>query len=361
MTATRRLLRLPLALALTAGLILAQAGAAHATSAGRDGRIAFWDFNTGQIYAVNPDGTALTQLTHVAKGHTAADPAWSPDGTHIAFDSDMSGAVRLWIMDANGGHAHMVAGDGPSAKDRLPTYTPDGRRLVFSRCVGEACAIYSIRVDGTHLRVLTRLHASVNDLRASVSPDGRQIAFNRFFAHGIIGQVYVMNADGSGAHAVTPPALESFAPNWSPTGRLITFTSGSDHPPSNIYVMHPDGTGIRQLTHSPFPHNSFQSAYAPQADRIAFASDRRYPDFCCYDLFVMRSNGTRQTLVHTGLTGVLNPAWGTAHLLPTTASVTPAIPNPAPSTGFRRTDSTWCRALPEVLQTQEKCAYTPLT
>ena len=127
MTAKRRLLRLPLALVLTAGLVMAQAGAAHAASAGRDGRIAFWDFMTGQIYAVNPDGTGLAQLTHVAQGHMAAGPAWSPDGRHIAFYSDMSGAFRLWIMDANGSHAHMVAGDRPNAADILPAYTPDGR------------------------------------------------------------------------------------------------------------------------------------------------------------------------------------------------------------------------------------------
>jgi Tol biopolymer transport system component len=357
MTATRRLLRLPLALAMTAGLILAQAGAAHATFAGRDGRIAFWDFMTGQIYAVNPDGTGLAQLTHVAPGRTAADPAWSPDGRQIAFDSNMSGPVRLWIMDANGHNLRMVAGDRPNVVDVLPSFTPDGRQLVFSRCImGDHCAIYSIRVDGTHRRALTRLRAHA-DIRASVSPDGRQIAFTRFGFRGIISQVYVMRADGSGAHAVTPPALEGVGPDWSPTGKLITFTSNCCRPGSNVYVMHPDGTGIRRLTHTPFPHNSFQSAYAPQADRFAFASDRRYPDFCCNDLFVMRSNGTQETIVHTGLTGVLSPSWGTAPLAKA-ASGAPAIPNPpSSSTGFRRADGTWCRALPEVLRTREKCAY----
>ena len=354
MTAARRLLRPLLALAMTAGLILAQAGAARATSAGRDGRIAFWDFMTGQIYAINPDGTGLAQLTHVAKGQTAADPAWSPDGRQIAFDSDISGAVRLWIMDANGRHAHMVAEDRPGAADILPSYTPDGRRLVFSRCfMGDHCAIYSIRVDGTDRRTLTRLRA-VTDIGASVSPDGRQIAFGRGQAHGIIGQVYVMNADGSGAHAVTPPALEGISPGWSPTGKLITFTSNCCRPGSNIYVMHPDGTGIRRLTHTPFPHDSFQSAYAPAADRIAFATDRRHADFCCNDLFVMRSNGTRETLVHTGLTGVLNPTWGTAPLaIP--ASGAPAIPSALSSGVLRRADGRWCQALPEVLRIQEKC------
>jgi Tol biopolymer transport system component len=354
MTATRRLLRLPLALALTAGLVLAQAGSAHAASATRDGRIAFWDFMTGQIYAVNPDGTGLAQLTHVANGHTAADPAWSPDGRHIAFDSDISGQVRLWIMDANGRHARMVAGDRPGAADVVPSYTPDGRRLVFSRCLmGDHCAIYSIRADGTHRRALTKLRA-ITDIGASVSPDGTRIAFVRFGAHGIIGQIYVMNANGSGAHAVTPPALEGSAPHWSPTGKLITFTSNCCRPGSNIYVMHPGGTGIRELTHTPFPHNSFQSAYAPRADRIVFASDRRHPDFCCNDLFVMRSNGTRETLVHTGLTGVLSPSWGTAPLAKP-ASGAPAILS-APGSGvLHRADGIWCRALPAVQRTLEKC------
>jgi Tol biopolymer transport system component len=355
MTATRRLLRLPLALALMAWLILAPAGAAHATFAGRDGRIAFWDFMTGQIYAVNPDGTGLAQLTHVAPHLTAADPAWSPDGKHIAFDSNMSGPVRLWIMDANGSHAHMVAGDRSNAADLHPFWTPDGRQLVFSRCImGDHCAIYSIRVDGTHLRALTRLHA-IADIQPSVSPDGRQIAFTRFNANGIISQVYVMNADGSGAHAVTPPALEGVGPGWSPTGKLITFTSNCCRPGSNVYVMHPNGTGTRRLTHTPFPHNSFLSAYAPQADRIAFVSDRRYANFCCQDLFVMRSNGTQETLVHTGLTGVLSPSWGTSPPLAKAASGALAIPNRASSTGFRRADGRWCRSLPAVLRTLEKC------
>jgi Tol biopolymer transport system component len=354
MTATRRLLRLPLAIAMTAGLVLAQAGAAHATFSGRDGRIAFWDFMTGQIYAVNPGGTGLAQLTHVAQGRTAADPAWSPDGRHIAFDSDMSGAVRQWVMDANGSHAHIVAGDRPHVADILPSYTPDGRRLVFSRCImGDHCAIYSIRVDGTHRRALTRLRAHA-DIQASVSPNGRQIAFARFGARGIISQVYVMNGDGSGEHAVTPPALEGSDPHWSPTGNLITFTSNCCRPGSNVYVMHPDGAGISRLTQTPFPHNSFQSAYAPAADRIVFASDRRYADFCCNDLFVMRSNGTRERLVHTGLTGVLAPSWGTAPLAKPTSRA-PAIPR-APSSGVaRQADGIWCRALPEVLRTQEKC------
>ena len=68
----------------------------------------------------------------------------------------------------------------------------------------------------------------------------------------------------------------------------------------------------------------------------------------------MRANGTQETLVHTGLTGVLNPTWGTAPLAPS-AAVAPAIRRPASSAGFQRAVGTWCRALPAVLRSMEKC------
>ena len=354
MRTTRKGIGLAIAGAAMLALSLVQAGSANATTPGRDGRIAFWDYMSGQIYAVNPDGTALVQLTHVAPGQTAADPSWSPDGRRVAFDSDVSGHVRLWIMAASGEHAHRVARDRRNAADFLPTYTPDGRRLVFSRCVGEACAIYSIRVDGTQRRAITNLHASVDDIHPSVSPDGRWIAFARSDFRGIISQVWVMRADGTDAHAVTPPSLEAFAPTWSPDGRLIAFSSNCCRLNSRVYVMRPNGTGIRALTATPFPNNDIQPAYAPQGDQIAFGSDRRYPDLCCVDLFRMRSNGTRQRLIHTGIKGVLNPSWGTAPLLSGTSSGASSASRATAATALRR-GGVWCQALPEALRVEERC------
>src|SRR5205823_3533695 len=138
-----------------AGMTLLAGGTARATFPGPDGRIAFWDFMTRQIYAVNPDGTGLVQLTNVAEGQTAADPAWSPDSHHIAFDSDMSGSPRLWIMDADGGNAHQVGSDRPRYADFSPKFTPDGERLVYTRCQPDGgCAIFSVRIDGTDRRAI---------------------------------------------------------------------------------------------------------------------------------------------------------------------------------------------------------------
>jgi len=62
--------------------------AAPAAAAGppATGRIAFSDFMTNQIYAVNPDGTALAQLTHEPNGIAARWPSWSPNGSRVLFD-----------------------------------------------------------------------------------------------------------------------------------------------------------------------------------------------------------------------------------------------------------------------------------
>src|SRR5262245_61336782 len=67
-----------------AGLTMA-ASPAVAGGPSATGRIAFWDFVTNQIYAVNPDGTGLAQLTHEPQGISAQAPDWSSDGSRILF------------------------------------------------------------------------------------------------------------------------------------------------------------------------------------------------------------------------------------------------------------------------------------
>jgi Tol biopolymer transport system component len=354
-SATRRTQRHvgpPLAVAVAADHTLVQSGAAGATSPRPDGRIAFFDITTGQIYAINPDGTSLVQLTHLPAGTGVLGFAWSPNGKHIVFASTLSGKWRLWIMGADGGNLRLVLDDRPGVADQFPTYTPNGRKIVFTRIVTEPSALYSVRVDGTNLRALTHIHwapTAVFDILPSVSPNGRRIAFERGNENGIISQIYVMRADGSGAHAVTPPALEGWSPAWSPDGRRLTFTSNCCFPPfgDNIYVMNANGTGIRRLTDTPFPHSDYGSAYSPQGDQIAFSSDRRYDGlyFCCSDLFVMRANGTRETLLRTGLTGVEGLDWGTAPPIPAGSSPAPSIPSASPAQ-IRARVAAWCKALP---------------
>jgi Tol biopolymer transport system component len=308
-------------LMMLAGLVLA--GPAHATFPGRNGRIAFADANTGQLYTINPDGTGLRQVTHVAPSAIASRPDWSPDGRRIAFASivfsgDQAVDGRLYVIDRDGSHQHPVFADTPGYRDFLPKYAPDGDRLVFMRCQPDqgSCAIDSVRTDGTRLRGLTPFTQGaqlVVDYGPAVSPDGRRVAFNRFSAGGTQSQVYVMRADGSGAHPITPLSLGAFIPDWTPDGRHLLVTSNCCQGSSAIYQVKPDGSDLQRLTNPPSSHNDFDPSAAPQGNQIAFSSDRAYPDLCCVDLFIMRADGSGLHKVPTGgLSAAFDPDWGPA-------------------------------------------------
>jgi Tol biopolymer transport system component len=298
----RRALAAARALAVAASLAAASltitAAPAGAAGPPATGRIAFADFVTNQIYTVNPDGTALAQLTHEPNGIAAGWPSWSPSGSRILFDRlNLSNAMgRIWIMNADGTGQRRLVSDVPGHSDVQPAYSPDGRRIVFTRCLPnfEHCAIWIMRSDGTHRHLVIPFIAAPNE-------------------------------------------TNNFDPKVSPDGSHIAFASNSSRPQSSIYVMRADGSGVTRLATTKWPTNNFGPSYAPGGRQIAFSSDRRHPDLCCEDLFVMRANGSRQHLVTTGLQGVIDVAWGTAPPVPAGSPGTLAHPPAgAPATGASR-------------------------
>src|SRR5262245_30225428 len=299
--ARRRLRSLVLSLLALGTVGAMAASSALATYPGPNGRIAFPNYVTGQIYTVNPDGSARLRLTSTLPNGGSDTPSWSADGKRLLFtvfrndpDDDHS---RIWVMHADGTHKHKVASDAAGFRDYRPQYTPNAKRIVFSRCLPNdgVCAIWDMRADGTHKRPLTPyVHGQSNervDFSSSVSPDGDRIAFTRFFSGGLMARVFVMGSDGSNPHAITPPRLEGGQPDWAPDGKRIAFNSNTPRTGSSVFTMKPNGSDLRRITPDRFPHNDALPSYSPQGDRIAFASDRNYSDACCNDLFEIGSAG----------------------------------------------------------------------
>jgi Tol biopolymer transport system component len=292
---------------------------AGATFPGANGKIAFsTDQNGGgsgpsDIYTVNPDGSSETQLTHGEFGF-ASDPNWSPDGSKIAFNGDISGIPQLYVMnsDGSGGDPSHPLFDDPSNADFSPHYSPDGSKIAFQSCGATGCTIDVIASDGSgSATVLTSPVWTAKN--PNWSPDGSKIAFESN-QDGLLAAVWVMDANGSSQQRLTAPALEAGYPDWSPDGNHIIFQDLCCRFGTNIWVMNADGSGQKQITHLPTKHQDGFAHYSPDGTKIVLGADLAYkptgPCSGCSDLYTMDTNGTHMTKIVSDQPGVFFADWG---------------------------------------------------
>jgi TolB protein len=263
---------------------------AHATFPGKNGRIAF--VQDGEIFTMNPDGTSVTQITHLGPDNSALWESWSPDGKLIVFSEfpppDFNG--QLWIMNTDGSNQRLLLAESGITEVRA-SFSPDGKSIVFSRGRNFnpdngnpfVVEMYRIGLDGTGLTSLTRHSAlGVHDYGPKYSPDGSTIVFQGDDRGGIMGAAWLSNADGSNVRQLTPSAISARRPDWSPDGKKIAFQTHCCNPQNpTIAVINADGTGHREITHNgddfgAAPHD-FNPSWSPEGDAIVF--ERQTPDF----------------------------------------------------------------------------------
>ncbi len=146
-------------------------------------------------------------------------PAWSPDGTRLAFTSTRDENQEVYVLQVEDGAEHRVTSD--PAIDAHPAWSPDGTRLAFATARWGDLEIALINPDGTNLLRLTE-SPGLDDYPAW-SPDGRRLAFvsNRDGNF----EIYLCDADGSNLVNLSQhEAIDSF-PAWSPDGRRLAFVS----------------------------------------------------------------------------------------------------------------------------------------
>jgi Tol biopolymer transport system component len=215
--------------------------------------------NVEDVFVMNADGSERRNLTR-HKSYTDEHSTWSPDGRRIAFASgrdwpDRDGA-SIYVMNADGsGVRRLTRGEA----DYEPAWSPDGTRIAFSRW-GD---IYVLDVQGGRLRRLTRTFG-VKDTPAW-SPDSSVIAFRwnavsdeEYGYEWDESEIYVMNPEGGGLRRLIPrrrggPDGQTHAA-WSPDGRSIAFRAHRINrteigdPCESIYVVDVDGSKLRKLT-----------------------------------------------------------------------------------------------------------------
>lgn len=242
---------------------------AEAAFPGHNGRIVYWNTvpdwdGTNQVLTIGRDGMGRKRLTFRGQNDS---PRWGPLGHRIVYVHRTARTARIWVMRAHGGHQHRLTALR-HRDDFAPAWAPGGGRIVFVRFAGRGrdqdLMVYSFRT-----RHSTPLHV------------------------------------GDGFRLIPE------APAWSPDGRLIAFSAlnkeadGSDEPQSELFTVHPDGTHLTQVTHTPHWFEDTPD-WSPDGRRLVYLRSGG-PGFC-EAINTINADGTRRVRLHAGCYAT-GPVW----------------------------------------------------
>ena len=223
---------------------------AHATFPGQNGKLAFE--SDGTIYSVNRDGSALTPLGF------GFDPAWSPDGTRIAFavSGTSSEPYRIYVMDSDGSDRQLIAEHStPGFRLYQPGWSPDGTQIAFTQNEPNSEGFFNrIRIfnsDGSPRPPFNPATCGGIAAAPDWSPNGERIAFwnDAEFVPACApgGAIYSARTDASGLLTLSSggsAADRNMDPSWSPNGQKVLFRRAN----VGLFTVNPNGTGQTPLS-----------------------------------------------------------------------------------------------------------------
>lgn len=243
-----------------------------------------------ELCRMNADGSGQTQVTDGTDGIGDFSSDLSTNGKRIVFSRALQFATdflsSLYVMNVDGSGVNRLTFD--EAFDFEPNWSPNGKQIVFTRVTpnffGDA-DLAIINADGTELHdLVSRFEYDVNPVW---SPDGKKIAFaSNFGSQNGFFDLRIISPDGTGERNLTnTPDLDEGHPSWSPTGRQLAYEANGD-----IYVSNADGSGAQQLTTD--PAFEFGPAWSRNGKQIYYAKDVGQGVF---DIFVMNADASGQT------------------------------------------------------------------
>lgn len=198
--------------------------------------------STPLIAAPEVTSTPQAEITETIVTEESAPPTPTPEPVPctLAFDTDRDGNWEIYSMAGDG--SNLVNLSNNAADDFDPAWSPDGSQIAFvSNRENEVPGqfIYVMNADGSNVNQLTLEDGS--DL-PDWSHDGSTLTYTSN------GDIYIIKTDGSGKsiNLTNTPENEHHS-SWSPDGSMLLFTS-SDDKNQNIYVMNPDGSNVTQIT-----------------------------------------------------------------------------------------------------------------
>ena len=319
---------------------------------GPNGRLAFMRFDAdgnGQVWVANQDMSRQVQLT--AGRNDGGFPAWSPDGTRIAFQSsrtdpdlgDLLQIQDIFTMRPDGTDVRKVTDSVGDAEK--PSWSPDGRWLVYAADRADypsGQGIWMTRSDGsgTPRHVTTLPAGSSWQEVARFSPDGSHLVFTEYRGGHILrnhrdgslvgeqSALFTVRIDGGDLRQITPWGIHGQDGDWSPDGTRIVLAGQPTHLGNigDVLMVNADGSHLVDLTqdhgltgignaNSVWYEESFNPAWSPDGSTIVFVHASYAAELGFrMGLQVMNPDGANRAWLSDGEEH--RPNWGTAPRVP---------------------------------------------
>ena len=235
---------------------------------------------------------ALLALNAVPADASSSQP---PLRGKVVYASDGS----LFVSSADGNNGWRLT---DSAGDAEPAWSPDGTKVAFVRMTEHGTDLYVVGSNGNG----EALVAEDVDLAFSWSPDGRFLAFssatNNLGLSGRRSHIHVVDVVSGVDEQVTTGRRTDTQPQWSPDGHSIVF-AGSPEPPfpsarrvaADLFSVELPSEAVTRMTRA--KGSEFDAAFSPDGRTIAFASTRDNPEEDVPEIYTMREDGTNETRV----------------------------------------------------------------
>ena len=217
----------------------------------------------GDIFTAPIERGPTRNLTHSSGAHDKW-PSWSPDGSQIAFISDMSGEEELYVVSQDGSKPPQQITTGGTAMRYQPEWSADGKRLAFSDKEGK---LYVVTLaDKKMTEIVDAPRGQLRDY--AWSPTGNYLAFS-FATNGSgFSQVHIWNAADGQMHRVTSQMFNAQAPVWDPAGNYIYFVSDHEFAPQISTVEFNYATNRTAYIYAMALRKDVKHPFPPESDEV---------------------------------------------------------------------------------------------